>query len=258
MVPCGASAHTHPLHPMTIAVIIPVLNEARCIGQTLSHTAPLGFDDLIIVDGGSRDATCAIVESLAGPGLASSEHNPASFTHSPIRLLTSPPGRARQLNAGAAATHCDALLFLHADTRLPSNARQAVSTTLSDRAFVGGRFDVRFDSSCLTASVVANLMNLRSRLSGIATGDQAIFVRRDVFERIGRFADIPLMEDIEFTRRLKRAGEVMPLQDTVVTAFRRWEQQGPLRTILLMWTLRFLYWIGMSPHRLEHFYRMVR
>ena len=106
MVPCGASAHTHPLHPMTIAVIIPVLNEARCIGQTLSHTAPLGFDDLIIVDGGSRDATCAIVESLAGPGLASSEHNPASFTHSPIRLLTSPPGRARQLNAEIGRASC--------------------------------------------------------------------------------------------------------------------------------------------------------
>jgi GT2 family glycosyltransferase len=101
-------------------------------------------------------------------------------------------------------------------------------------------------------------MNLRSRWSGIATGDQAIFVRRDVFEKIGRFTDIPLMEDIEFTRRLKRAGKIAALSDEVVTAFRRWEQQGPLRTILLMWTLRFLYWIGVSPHRLQHFYSMVR
>ena len=243
---------------MTIAVIIPVLNEALCIGQTLSRTATLGFDDLVIVDGGSTDMTCAIVESFAGPGLAPSGHSPAPFTHTPIRLLTAPPGRARQLNAGAVATHCDVLLFLHADTQLPPNARQAVSRALSDRACVGGRFNVRFDSSCLTASVVANLMNLRSRLSGMATGDQAIFVRRDVFERIGRFADIPLMEDIEFSRRLKRVGAVMPLKDTVVTAFRRWEQHGPLRTILLMWTLRFLYWIGVSPHRLQHFYRMVR
>lgn len=258
MVPRGAPDHTRPPSPMTIAVIIPVLNEARCIGQTLSHTATLGFDDLIIVDGGSLDTTCAIVESLAGPGLAPSEHSPAPFTHTPIRLLTAPPGRARQLNAGAIATHCDVLLFLHADTQLPPNARQVVSTALSNQACVGGRFNVRFDSSCLTASVVAYLMNLRSRLSGIATGDQAIFVRRDVFERIGRFADIPLMEDVEFTQRLKRAGGVMPLQDTVVTAFRRWEQQGPLRTILLMWTLRFLYWIGISPHQLQHFYRMVR
>ena len=108
------------------------------------------------------------------------------------------------------------------------------------------------------AQVIATLMNLRSRLSGIATGDQAIFVRRDVFERIGRFADIPLMEDIEFTGRLHRAGPVVPLSETVVTAFRRWEHNGPLRTILLMWTLRFLYWIGVNPHRLQHFYSMVR
>lgn len=101
-------------------------------------------------------------------------------------------------------------------------------------------------------------MNVRSRWSGIATGDQAIFVRRAVFETMGGFADIPLMEDIDFTRRLKRTGPLVSLSDEVVTAFRRWEQQGPLRTILLMWTLRFLYWIGVNPHRLQHFYSMVR
>ena len=101
-------------------------------------------------------------------------------------------------------------------------------------------------------------MNLRSRWSRIATGDQAIFVRREVFERIGRFADIPLMEDIHFTRRLKRAGRLVPLTEYVVTAFRRWEHNGPLRTIVLMWTLRFLYWTGVSPHRLQHFYSIVR
>lgn len=255
MVFCGASDHLRPASPMTLAVIIPVLNEARCIAQTLSYTATLGFDDLVIVDGGSTDATCAIVQSMAGPDRSSSERTPAPGR---IRLLATSPGRAHQLNAGAAATRCDILLFLHADTQLPTNARQAVSSALSDPGCVGGRFNVRFDSPCLTARLIARLMNLRSRVTGIATGDQAIFVRRDVFERIGRFAEIPLMEDIEFSRRLKRAGAVAALSDTVVTAFRRWERNGPLRTILLMWTLRFLYWIGMSPHRLQHFYGMVR
>ncbi|MBS0170815.1 MAG: TIGR04283 family arsenosugar biosynthesis glycosyltransferase [Nitrospira sp.] len=255
MVSCGAADHMRPSCPMTIAVIIPVLNEARCIEHTLADTAALGFDDLVIVDGGSTDATCAIVHSMAGPNRSASEHTPAPAR---IRLLATSPGRAHQLNAGAAATRCDILLFLHADTQLPTNARQAVSSALSDQSCVGGRFNVRFDSPCLTARLIARLMNLRSRLSGIATGDQAIFVRRDVFERIGKFAEIPLMEDIEFTGRLKRAGPVAPLSDTVVTAFRRWERNGPLRTILLMWTLRLLYWIGMSPHRLQHFYGIVR
>ena len=242
---------------MTIAVVIPVLNEARCIGQTLSHTATLGFDDLIVVDGGSSDQTCAIVESCTDR-LGASPHSGPSPAPPPIRLLTSPPGRARQLNAGAAASRCDVLLFLHADTHLPLNARQAVTTALSVNAYVGGRFNVRFDSPSPLARLVGRMMNLRSRWSGIATGDQALFVRRDVFERIGRFADMPLMEDIEFTRRLKRAGHLAPLPDHVVTAFRRWEKKGPLRTILLMWTLRFLYWIGVSPHRLQHFYGTVR
>jgi rSAM/selenodomain-associated transferase 2 len=233
---------------MTIAVIIPVLNEALCIGRILAHTRTLGFDDLIIVDGGSTDETCAIAKSCADLT------TPPPF----IRFLTAPPGRARQLNAGAVASQCDVLLFLHADTQLPAHARQAILLALSDQACVGGRFNVRFDSDRPLARLIGNMMNLRSRWSGIATGDQAIFVRREVFERIGRFSDVPLMEDIEFTRRLKRAGRLAPLQAQVITAFRRWERNGPLRTILLMWTLRFLYWIGVSPDRLQHFYSMVR
>lgn len=238
---------------MTIAVIIPVLNEARCLHRTLSHTEALGFDELMIVDGGSSDDTCALARSFADRiGIS------LSATTGSMRFLTAPRGRARQLNVGAAASWCDVLLFLHADTRLPSNARQAILAALADAACVGGRFDVCFDSTRVSARIIGNLMNLRSRWSGIATGDQAIFVRRAVFERMGGFADIPLMEDIEFTRRLKRTGPVASLSDQVVTAFRRWEQQGPLRTILLMWTLRFLYWIGVSPHRLQHFYRTVR
>jgi rSAM/selenodomain-associated transferase 2 len=241
---------------MTIAVIIPVLNEARRIGRTLAHTVALGFDEVIVVDGGSFDQTWSLVESSTQALPAASPASPAPSC--PIRLLSAPQGRARQLNAGAAASQCDVLLFLHADTLLPLKAQQAVSEALIDDAYVGGRFNIRFDADRCVARLIGCLMNWRSRVSGIATGDQAIFVRREIFDQIGGFTDIPLMEDIDFTRRLKRAGGLVPVTDYVVTAFRRWEQNGPLRTILLMWTLRFLYWIGVSPHRLQHFYRIVR
>jgi rSAM/selenodomain-associated transferase 2 len=241
---------------MTIAVIIPVLNEAKLIGGTLAQTLALGFDEVIVVDGGSFDRTCSIVRSYA------QRQPPASLAGqsacSPIRLLSARRGRARQLNAGAAATRCDVLLFLHADTQLPPNASQAIFQALLGAKSVGGRFNVHFDSDRGVARIIGDLMNWRSRWSGIATGDQAIFVRREIFEQMGGFADIPLMEDIDFTSRLRRLGHFISLTDTVLTAFRRWEQNGPLRTILLMWTLRFLYWIGVSPHRLQHFYSIVR
>jgi rSAM/selenodomain-associated transferase 2 len=168
------------------------------------------------------------------------------------------PGRACQLNAGAKTVCSDVLLFLHADTRLPTGARQLIESAVSDPVVVGGRFDVQFDSASIWSRMIAMFMNLRSRLTRISTGDQAMFVRRHVFERLGGFSDIPIMEDIEFSMRLKRVGPTLALHERVVTSFRRWEQQGPLRTILLMWALRFLYWIGVSPHRLAHFYTAVR
>lgn len=235
---------------MTISVIIPAFDEARTISNTLLHTASLGFDELIVVDGGSSDQTRTIVETF----ISETRHSALST----VRLLSAPRGRAAQLNAGAKTSRGDVLLFLHADTHLPAMAKQRIATALADTGIVGGRFDVQFDRPSVLGRIISTLMNYRSRWSGIFTGDQALFVRRDIFEQLGGFADIPLMEDIEFSTRLKHTGQTEALRETVTTSFRRWEQQGPLQTILLMWTLRFLYWMGVSPHRLKNFYTTVR
>ncbi|MGE3977609.1 MAG: TIGR04283 family arsenosugar biosynthesis glycosyltransferase [Nitrospira sp.] len=230
---------------VTISVIIPTLNEEKTIRQTLSYLPMAEILDAIIVDGGSTDQTISIAEVFCAEA-------------SNARIVTAPAGRARQMNEGAKAGRGDILLFLHADTRLPAEATLMIEEALTDPAVVGGRFDVTFDSRSAVGTMISTLMNRRSRLSGIATGDQALFVRRHVFEQLGGFADIPLMEDIEFSRRLKRTGQMVALHQKVTTSFRRWEQQGPLRTILLMWALRFMYWVGVSPHRLKNFYTAIR
>jgi rSAM/selenodomain-associated transferase 2 len=235
---------------MTISVIIPTLNEERAIAATLARTASLGFDELIVVDGGSTDETPALLESY--------RLKTQSSALSPVHWVTAPAGRARQMNEGAKASRGEVLLFLHADTQLPRDATTVINRALADHRMVGGRFDVRFDRPSMWGTIISRMMNWRSRLSGLATGDQALFVRRPLFEQMGGFADMPLMEDIEFSRRLKRKGATAALTATVTTSFRRWEQQGPLRTILLMWTLRFLYWIGVSPHTLSRWYGLVR
>jgi rSAM/selenodomain-associated transferase 2 len=223
-----------------IAVIIPTLNEERALPDTLRHTTGLGFDDILVVDGGSADRTKAIAAS----------HD--------VRCVTSRPGRARQMNAAASHSQAEVLLFLHADTLLPPTARQDIDRALADPECVGGRFDVRFEHDAGLAWLIARLINLRSRWSGIATGDQALFVRREIFERLGGFADIPIMEDVDFSRRLKHAGRTASLRTLVVTSYRRWERSGAFRTIVLMWTLRFLYWIGIHPNRLKNLYASVR
>ncbi len=235
---------------MPISVIIPTLNEERAITPTLAHTATLGFDELIVVDGGSTDTTPARLESY--------RLSTQSSALSPVYWVTAPPGRARQMNEGAKAGRGEVFLFLHADTQLPQDAKTVIDTVLADQQMVGGRFDVQFDRPSMWGTMISRTMNWRSRLSGLATGDQALFVRRSVFEQMGGFTDMPLMEDIEFSRRLKRKGRTAALTATVTTSFRRWEQHGPLRTILLMWALRFLYWVGMSPHTLSRWYGSVR
>lgn len=223
---------------MRLAVVIPALDEADHLAALLPDLLAREPDaEVVVVDGGSRDATRAIV------------------ARSPrARLLEAPRGRARQMNAGAGAVGGDALLFLHADTRLPDGASAAITRALADPTVVGGRFDVRFDNPRRIYRMIAWFMNRRSRLTGISTGDQAIFVRRAVFEAMGGFADIRLMEDVDFTRRLKRRGAVAALALRVTTSARKWEREGPGRTILRMWALRLLYALGASPEVLHRWY----
>ena len=162
------------------------------------------------------------------------------------------------MNEGAKVSQGEILLFLHADTQLPEQVGQVIESALAKHTAVGGRFNIRFDSPSVWGRVISTFMNHRSRLTGIATGDQALFVRRHVFELLRGFSEIPLMEDIEFSGRLQQAGRTVALRDSVVTSFRRWDAEGPLRTILLMWALRFLYWVGISPLRLSRWYKVLR
>ena len=231
------SQHTPPL---TISLILPVLDEERAIERTIAAGAAAEPVEVIVVDGESRDRTVGIAQRRS------------------CRVVCSPPGRAIQMNAGAAVASADVLLFLHADTLLPSSACDDVRHALRDPNVVGGRFDVRLDSPRTIYRVIERLMNARSRLTRISTGDQAIFVRRSVFKALGGFAPIPLMEDVDLSRRLKRHGRIACLRSHVVTSARRWEQHGPWRTIGLMWTLRTLYLFGISPHRLARVYAAVR
>jgi rSAM/selenodomain-associated transferase 2 len=223
---------------MRLAIVIPALDEAANLARLLPDLVrDCPGAEIVVVDGGSRDETAAVVARVPGP-----------------RLLASGRGRALQMNLGARATSGDPLLFLHADTRLPDGAAAAIERALAEPGVAGGRFDVRFDNEGVLFRVIAWFMNTRSRASGICTGDQAIFVRRAAFEAIGGYPEIPLMEDIELSRALKRRGRVRALRLRVTTSARKWEREGPLRTIGLMWALRFLHFCGVAPARLHRWY----
>ena len=217
---------------------MPALDEATGIAAALRALAGLraAGHELIVVDGGSHDATAA----LAAPGCD--------------RVLAGPRGRARQMNAGAAVAQGDWLLFLHADTRLPDAALAALQAAHRGGAR-WGRFDVRIEGRSPWLPLIAALMNLRSRLSGIATGDQAIFVERQLFLQLGGYADQPLMEDIELSRRLRAVAPPACLRPRVTTSGRRWDSRGVWRTVWLMWCLRWRYWRGAAPEELARAYR---
>ena len=216
-----------------LSIVVPVLNEEAGIAAALDALSPLRArgHEVIVVDGASEDATAA----LAAPRCD--------------RLLSAPRGRALQMNAGARAAGGDALVFLHADTRLPERADELILTAVASASW--GRFDVAIDSPRAALKLVACAMNLRSRLTAIATGDQAIFVRREAFPG---FPEIPLMEDIAFSRAMKRRARPVCLREKVATSPRRWEARGVVRTIALMWRLRLLYALGIAPQRLAREY----
>lgn len=233
-----------------LAVVVPVLDEARRLPALAAELAPLAERaEVVIVDGGSGDGTRAALERLRRPR--------CPRTGVGLEILDAPRGRAVQMNAGARATSAPVLLFLHADTRLPDDVGDAVARALAGGA-VAGCFRLRIDSRDPRLALAARIINLRSRLMPSAGGDQAIFVRRDVFERLGGFRPLALCEDLDLVRRLGRVGRFQLADGEVVTSARRWERHGVARTIALMWTLRLAWHLGVDPARLGRWYRDAR
>ena len=225
---------------MRISIVIPVLNEEKTLAAAVAALQPLKPDELIIVDGGSTDRTPQICAAARATVIHCSR------------------GRGLQMNAGARQATGDILLFVHADTRLPASALDDIRTAMRDPECAGGRFDVALDGSHWMIPLIGALISLRSRLTQVATGDQAIFVRRDAFETIGGYPDIPLMEDVAFSRALKRRGKIACLRSRVITSARRWEMAGVWQTILKMWWLKSLYLFGIPPKRLKRYYSDAR
>lgn len=218
----------------TVAIVVPVYNEAAIAAEAGARLAALARDtrvELCVVDGNSDDDTAAFIRRNG------------------VTVIDAPTGRARQMNTGAANTRAPTLLFLHLDTELPATALDDVASAVAN-GHRWGRFDVRIVGKSIWFPLIAAMMNLRTRLTGHATGDQAIFVQRRLFDVVGRFPEQPLMEDVELSRRLRRREKPACINATVATSGRRWEQNGVWRTVLLMWRLRFAYWRGVPAEKL--------
>jgi rSAM/selenodomain-associated transferase 2 len=221
-----------------ISIIIPVRNEAQALAENLPALQLLraAGHELIVVDGGSSDKGAKCCDGQVD------------------QLLSSTPGRALQMNAGAAIATGDVLLFLHIDTRLPDTALMALAQGFEHPDILWGRFDVRLSGKRRVFRLIEYMMNLRSRVSGVATGDQALFVRTAVFRQLGGFPDIPLMEDVALSKRLRQLAPPLCLRQRVTTSSRRWETHGVVQTVLLMWWLRLLYFVGIAPVKLHAMY----
>lgn len=226
-----------------VSVIIPALNEEEAIAAAIRSARAAGAGEVIVADGGSADGTVEAARPHAD------------------RVISSPAGRGRQMNAGAGASGGEILLFLHADTTLPEGSLAAVRRALSREEVVGGAFRVRLGVSAgaplarrIALRITGEMIGLRSRLFRSYTGDQAIFLRREAFVRVGGYPEIPLMEDVELSRRMTRAGKTVLLPCRLTTSARRWEEHGTARTILRMWRLRIAYRLGMPPERCAELY----
>jgi rSAM/selenodomain-associated transferase 2 len=217
-----------------ISIIVPTRNEERSIASTLARLREPEVLEVIVVDGGSVDGTAKVARPLVD------------------RWVEAAPGRAKQMNAGARLARGDILLFLHADTSVPRGFAAAVVDAC--RSAIGGRFDLEIDARGAIFRVIERAINLRSRWSGLFTGDQGLFVRRDVFEALGGYPDQPLLEDLALSKAMKRRGRVAALRMRLSTSARRWQRHGPLRTVFLMWRIRALYFLGAPPERLARLY----
>jgi rSAM/selenodomain-associated transferase 2 len=223
---------------LRISVIVPALDEASCIEDTVRSAAEA--DEVLVVDGGSRDATRGLAEGVGA------------------RVVTGERGRARQMNAGADAADGQVFVFVHADTRLPDGFADEIRQVLSDGRAGWGRFDIRFDAGGRFLRLIARLINARSRLTRVATGDQAIFAEARLFRELGGYREMPLFEDVDLCRRLKRSRPMAVPRSPAITSSRRWRTDGTLRVTFRMWALKLAYLAGVSPDRLAKHYRDVR
>lgn len=220
-----------------ISIIIPVLNEASLIKDTLSRLQHNPDVEIIVVDGGSTDETVALVKQLG------------------VTVITVTDGRAAQMNAGAAIAQGKSLLFLHSDTQLPSNYQKLIAETLSQPQVIAGAFELAIDSTIKSLRLVEIMVKIRSRFCSLPYGDQAIFITKKTFIAVGGFEQLPIMEDFEFIQRLKRQGKIAIAPASVITSSRRWQKLGVIKATLINQLIILGYYLGISPLKLKNFYR---